>query len=103
MEVSVCGQKLFTRSTTVAHKTLNPVFNDIFVFDINPDKLPQVTLILKVKHRGIVRDTGVGVLHLGYCVKVESQYKHWEQVMEKPHLEIEQWHQLHDYEAAEDI
>lgn len=64
---------------------------------MHSDKLPQVTLIFKVKHRGRVRDVSLGTVHLGYCVNVESEYKHWEQVMEKPHLEIEQWHAIQEY------
>ncbi|KAL9986362.1 hypothetical protein ACROYT_G000501 [Oculina patagonica] len=97
LELTFCGRKLSTRTTKTAHNTLTPNFSEVFVFDMHADKLPQVTLIFKVKHRGRMRDVALGTVHLGYCVNVESEYKHWEQVMEKPHLEIEQWHAIQEY------
>ncbi|XP_020631966.1 synaptotagmin-7-like [Orbicella faveolata] len=97
LEVTFCGRKLSSRTTKTAHNTLTPNFSEVFVFDMHSDKLPQVTLMFKVKHRGRMRDVSIGTVHLGYCVNVESEYKHWEQVMEKPHLEIEQWHPIQDY------
>lgn len=97
LEVTFCGRKLSSRITKTAHNTLTPNFSEAFVFDMHSDKLPQITLIFKVKHRGRMRDASLGTVHLGYCVNVESEYKHWEQVMEKPHLEIEQWHPIQEY------
>lgn len=97
LEVTFCGRKLSSRTTKTAHNTLTPNFSEVFVFDMHSDKLPQVTVIFKVKHRGKMRDVLLGTVHLGYCVNVESEYKHWEQVMEKPHLEIEQWHPIQEY------
>lgn len=97
LDVTFCGRKLSSRSTKVAHNTLAPNFSEVFVFDMHKDKLPQVTLVFKVKHHGRMRDVTIGTVHLGYCVNVESEYKHWEQVMEKPHLEIEQWHAIQEY------
>lgn len=97
LEVTFCGRKLSSRITKTAHNTLTPNFSEAFVFDMHSDKLPQITLIFKVKHRGRMREVSLGTVHLGYCVNVESEYKHWEQVMEKPHLEIEQWHPIQEY------
>lgn len=97
LDVTFCGKKLGSRTTKVAHNTRAPNFGDVFVFDMHTDKLPQVTLIFKVKHRGKVREVNLGTVHLGYCVNVESEYRHWEQVLEKPHLEIEQWHAIQEY------
>lgn len=96
LDVTFCGRKLSSRSTKTVQHTLAPNFGEMFVFDIHSDKLPQVTLIFKVKHSGKLRDTSIGTVHLGYCVHVEGEYKHWEQAMEKPHLEIEQWHPIQE-------
>lgn len=96
LDVTFCGRKLSSRSTKTAQNTLVPDFSEVFVFDMHTDKLPQVTLLFKVKHRSRMRDISIGSVHLGYCVHVESEYKHWEQVMEKPHLEIEQWHAIQE-------
>lgn len=97
LELTFCGRKLSTRTTKTAHNTRTPNFSEMYVFDVNSDKLPQITLFFKVKHRGMMRDVPLGTVHLGYCVNVESEYKHWEQAMEKPHLEIAQWHTLQEY------
>ncbi|KAJ7384603.1 negative regulation of dense core granule exocytosis [Desmophyllum pertusum] len=77
LELTFCGRKLSSRTTKTAHNTLTPNISEVFLFDMHPDKLPQVTLVFKVKHRGRVRDVTLGTVHLGYCVNVESEYKHW--------------------------
>ncbi|XP_068693595.1 synaptotagmin-7-like isoform X2 [Montipora capricornis] len=96
LDVTFCGRKLSSRSTKTAHHTLAPNFCELFVIDMQPDKLAQVTLIFKVKHSGRVRDVCIGTVHLGYCVHVEGEYRHWEQSMEKPHMEIEYWHPIQE-------
>ena len=60
LEVHFCGRKLQTRTTKVVHKTQNPPFNEIFILDLSNDKLPQVTLVFKVKNKGRVRETHIG-------------------------------------------
>lgn len=96
LDVTFSGRKLSSRSTKTAHHTLAPNFCELFVIDMQPDKLAQVTLIFKVKHHGRMRDVCIGTVHLGYCVHVEGEYRHWEQAMEKPHMEIEYWHPIQE-------
>ncbi|XP_068693603.1 synaptotagmin-7-like isoform X2 [Montipora foliosa] len=96
LDVTFCGRKLSSRSTKTEHHTLAPNFCELFVIDMKPEKLNQVTLIFKVKHRGRMRDVCIGTVHLGYCVHVEGEYRHWEQSMEKPHMEIEYWHPIQE-------
>ncbi|XP_068740631.1 synaptotagmin-7-like isoform X4 [Montipora capricornis] len=96
LDVTFCGRKLSSRSTKTEHHTLAPNFCELFVIDMKPEKLNQVTLIFKVKHHGRMRDVCIGTVHLGYCVHVEGEYRHWEQSMEKPHMEIEYWHPIQE-------
>lgn len=87
------GKKLHSRSTKVVHKTQNPEYDERFDFNIPDDKLPQVTIHFKVKHRlKMKRDVTIGMVKLGYDADHETEYRHLEQVLEKPHLCIENWH-----------
>lgn len=94
LEVHFCGRKLQSLTTKVVQKTQNPTFNEIFILDLSNDKMPQVTLVFKVKHKGRVREAHIGQVHLGYSVSVESEYRHWEQVVEKPQMAVEATHKI---------
>lgn len=57
-------------------KILN--FSEMYVFDVDLDKLFQIMLFFKVKYCGRVCDVFLGMVYFGYCVNVESEYKYWE-------------------------
>lgn len=92
------GKKLHSCSTKVVNKTRNPDYNEVFDFFIPDDKLPQVTIYFKVfRHRGkMKRDGLIGMVILGnrhgHDAEHETEYRHFEQVVGRPHLCINYWH-----------
>ena len=89
------GRTIQTRSTKVVQRSQDPHWNETFKFDIPNDLVPKLTLVFKVKHKGkIGRATSLGQVNIGKCVNVESEYKHWVQVMDKPLMTIGAWHRI---------
>ena len=91
------GKKLHSRTTPVIAKNRNPEYAARFDFVVPDDKLPQITVVFKVKHQGRLRDHPIGMVKLGYDADRETEYRHLEQVLDKPHLSIENWHSLKKY------
>lgn len=96
VEILFSNHKLHRRKTKVIPKSCNPEYNEIFEFDIEDDKLPQVMVSLKVKSHWKLRKTRkIGMIKLGYTSDPqEPQYRHWEQVLHHPYMNIETWHAI---------
>ncbi|EDO26993.1 predicted protein, partial [Nematostella vectensis] len=101
VDIWFTGQKLFSRVTKVQYKSKSPIFNEVFIFDVSDDKLPQITISFRVKHHGKLREKHIGRVDLGANALTEIEYRHWEQVLDKPHLEIDQWHDIRSYNGSE--
>ncbi|KAK3733258.1 hypothetical protein QZH41_011101, partial [Actinostola sp. cb2023] len=98
VEILFVGKKLCSGTTKVVSKNRDPEYdNENFDFVIPDDKLPQITIVFKVKHHGKMRDSPIGMVKLGYDADRETAYRHLEQVLDKPHLCIENWHAIQKY------
>lgn len=98
VDIMYVGKKLHSRTTKVVNKNRNPDYEDeTFHFIIPDDKMPQTTVVFKVKHRGKMSDKPVGIVKLGYDADREMEYRHLEQVLDKPHLSIANWHVIRKY------
>jgi hypothetical protein len=97
VEIVFIGHKLHSRKTKVFHKNTQPEYSEVFEFDIADDKLPQITVNFKVKQHGKMRDSSIGMIKLGYTADRETEYRHWEQVLHHPYLNIEKWHAIRKY------
>lgn len=89
------------------HDDKEPSFEEKFDFVVTRDKMPQTSVILRIYHHGrranvLSRSSLVGVVFLGYQFELYGFHpfmldygaRHWASVIEKPHLNIEEWHPI---------
>lgn len=72
--------------------------------------MPQTSAILRVYHHGrrvnvLAKNVLVGVVFLGYQFELYGSHpfmldygaRHWASVIEKPHLDIAEWHPIQSF------
>ncbi|XP_028406890.1 synaptotagmin-1-like [Dendronephthya gigantea] len=88
--------RIFKRKTKVQHHEWNPEFDEGFDFELTRDQMQSTSITMKVIHRGKLRDHLIGVVLVGFNVDpTETGYQHWNMMMDKPNLSIEQWHKIY--------
>ncbi|XP_077576267.1 synaptotagmin-11-like [Stigmatopora nigra] len=93
------GRKRIAKKKTHVKKcTLNPVFNESFIYDIPPELLPDVSLeFLVVDFDRTAKNQVVGRLLLGSHGAPPSGAAHWREVCHNPRRQISKWHALAEY------
>lgn len=88
------GKKTMKRKTTVKMRTLNPVFNESFPFEIDMGDFEEISLMFIVADY----DKGQPGEPIGQCIIGQLGQglgaKHWEQVRRSPRKPICFWHTL---------
>ncbi|XP_065566230.1 synaptotagmin-4-like isoform X3 [Artemia franciscana] len=93
------GQRVAKKKTHVKKRTLNPVFNESFVFDIPPDAqgLENISLeFLVLDWDRVTKNEVIGRLELGGSNASGSALQHWNEVLNAPRRQIAEWHKLRD-------
>lgn len=91
------GQRIAKKKTHVKKRTLNPVFNESFVFDV--PAAPNATLdhvsleLLVLDWDRVTKNEVIGRLELG-CAGAGSARHHWREVQAAPRRQIADWHKL---------
>ncbi|KXJ25983.1 synaptotagmin-1 isoform X2 [Exaiptasia diaphana] len=93
------GVRLSKANTRVKRKTLNPVFNEKFNFNVNSDQISLTTVVLKVVNHydvnyGSGGSGGMGQVVLGYN-SLGSGQEQWNSMLESPSRHIEKWHKIY--------
>lgn len=93
------GRKRIAKKKTHVKKcTLNPVFNESFIYDIPPELLPEISVeFLVVDFDRTTKNEVLGRLILGLHSPVASGASHWREVCENPRRQISKWHNLIEY------
>ncbi|KAL3064984.1 hypothetical protein OYC64_001093 [Pagothenia borchgrevinki] len=93
------GRKRIAKKKTHVKKcTLNPVFNESFIYDIPPELLPEVSVeFLVVDFDRTTKNEVLGRLLLGLNSPETSGAKHWAEVCQNPRRQISKWHNLSEY------
>ncbi|KAF0880551.1 SYT11 protein, partial [Crocuta crocuta] len=93
------GRKRIAKKKTHVKKcTLNPVFNESFVYDIPPDLLPDISIeFLVIDFDRSTKNEAVGRLILGAHSVTASGAEHWREVCESPRKPVAKWHSLSEY------
>lgn len=89
------NQRVTKKRTHVKKRTLNPVFNESFVFDIPYNEgLDNVSLHFHVlDYDRITKNETIGKVELGLKGSPSAQ-KHWQEVAASPRKQIADWHKL---------
>ncbi|CAL8248852.1 unnamed protein product [Lota lota] len=93
------GRKRIAKKKTHVKKcTLNPVFNESFIYDVPPELLAEVSVeFLVVDFDRTAKNEVLGRLPLGLHSPCPSGTSHWAEVCENPRRQISKWHSLIDY------
>uniref|UniRef100_A0A1I8HW69 C2 domain-containing protein n=1 Tax=Macrostomum lignano TaxID=282301 RepID=A0A1I8HW69_9PLAT len=80
--------------TAVKKKTLNPEFNEDFLFSVSPQELPLKTLEITVWDKDFgAKNDFIGALRLGNKCSGE-RWTHWEAAIKMPYQTHTVWHPL---------
>uniref|UniRef100_A0A8C6XDI3 C2 domain-containing protein n=1 Tax=Naja naja TaxID=35670 RepID=A0A8C6XDI3_NAJNA len=89
--------------TKVHRKTLNPVYNESFIFQVG---CKNVDLVISVWDRDkVTKDDQIGKLFLS-CRATGNQLRHWSDMLANPRRPMAQWHSLQpveDHSSEEDL
>lgn len=95
------GKKIKKRKTTVKLRTLNPAFNESFAFEIDFDKIEEISLMFVVADY----DPGSSGEPMGQCIIGQLGQglgaKHWEKMRRSPGKPVAFWHMLKPVPKAE--
>ncbi|KAL0590696.1 Synaptotagmin-11 [Plecturocebus cupreus] len=88
------GRKRIAKKKTHVKKcTLNPVFNESFIYDIPTDLLPDISMeFLVIDFDRTTKNEVVGRLILGAHSVTASGAEHWKEVCESPRKPVAKWH-----------
>ena len=88
--------RLEKKKTNIKMRTLNPVFNESFTFEIPWEKIRETWLEVTVMDFDKVgRNEMIGKAILG-CRSGPMESRHWNDMASKPRLQVAQWHLLKD-------
>nr|CAG4648640.1 EOG090X05OW [Polyphemus pediculus] len=93
------GQRVAKKKTHVKKRTLNPVFNESFVFDLpaNATSLDNISLeFLVLDWDRVTKNEVIGRLELGSVKGSGTALHHWNEVLSSPRRQIAEWHKLKD-------
>ncbi|KAH3840508.1 synaptotagmin-4-like [Dreissena polymorpha] len=89
------GQRIAKKKTHVKKRTLNPVFNESFLFDVPYNEgLQNISLeFLVLDWDRMTKNEVVGRLEIGAKSRGAQQH-HWQEVINCPRKQIAEWHKL---------
>lgn len=93
------GQRIAKKKTHVKKRTLNPVFNESFVFDLpsGAKDLSSISLeFLLLDWDRVTKNEVIGRLELGGPKSIGTALHHWAEVVSSPRRQIAEWHKLRE-------
>jgi len=93
-------QRITKKKTHIKKRTLNPVFNESFVFDLpktQDSSLDNIQLeFVMLDWDRVTKNEVIGKLELGREGSEGSQLHHWTEIQVSPRRQIAEWHRLGD-------
>lgn len=84
------------KKTSIKMRTLNPIYNESFIFEIPWEKIREASLEVTVMDFDKVgRNEMIGKIILG-CRSGPMETRHWNDMVAKPRQQVAQWHLLKD-------
>lgn len=96
------GQRIAKKKTHVKKRTLSPVFNESFAFDIplvegSNASLDDVSLeLMLLDWDRVTKNEVIGRLELGGPRCTGAALNHWKEVCNSPRRQIAEWHKLNE-------
>uniref|UniRef100_A0AAG5CPN0 C2 domain-containing protein n=1 Tax=Anopheles atroparvus TaxID=41427 RepID=A0AAG5CPN0_ANOAO len=96
------GQRIAKKKTHVKKRTLSPVFNESFAFDIPTTEGAGATLdgvsleLMLLDWDRVTKNEVIGRLELGGPRSNGSALNHWKEVCNSPRRQIADWHKLRE-------
>uniref|UniRef100_A0A8D8CHC2 Synaptotagmin-11 n=5 Tax=Culex pipiens TaxID=7175 RepID=A0A8D8CHC2_CULPI len=96
------GQRIAKKKTHVKKRTLSPVFNESFAFDIPSTEGTGATLegvsleLMLLDWDRVTKNEVIGRLELGGPRSTGSALNHWKEVCNSPRRQIADWHKLRE-------
>ncbi|KAF1387158.1 hypothetical protein PFLUV_G00102440 [Perca fluviatilis] len=94
------GRRLKKRKTSTMRNTLNPLYNEAIVFDVPPENINQISLLIAVMdYDRVGHNEVIGVCRVGN--EAESLGRdHWNEMLTYPRKPIAHWHPLMEVWAS---
>jgi Ca2+-dependent lipid-binding protein len=84
------------KKTSIKMRTLNPVYNESFIFEIPWERIREATIEVTVMDFDKVgRNEMIGKVLLG-SKSGPLESRHWNDMIAKPRQQVAQWHLLKD-------
>lgn len=95
------GKKKRKWKSRVIKKTLSPVFNQDFAFDIANMDIHNITLKLIMKDEDMLsKNDTIGKVEFGDNADHATGRSHWKDMIANPYTRITRWHSLDQHSAA---
>jgi len=92
------GQKIAKKKTHVKKRTLTPVYNESFVFDLpsnDPNTLEHISFeFLVMDWDRVTKNEVMGRADVGLKARTATGRTHWEEVRKNPRKQIAEWHRM---------
>ncbi|XP_075044174.1 synaptotagmin-9 isoform X1 [Mixophyes fleayi] len=93
------GRRLKKRKTSTKRNTLNPVYNEAIVFDVPPENIDQISLLIAVMdYDRVGHNEVIGVCQVGNGAESLGR-EHWSEMLSYPRKPIAHWHPLVEWSA----
>uniref|UniRef100_A0AAY4BBB1 C2 domain-containing protein n=1 Tax=Denticeps clupeoides TaxID=299321 RepID=A0AAY4BBB1_9TELE len=88
------GKRLKKRKTSTKRNTLNPVYNEAIVFDVPPESIDQISLLIAVMdYDRVGHNEVIGVCRVGNDAESLGR-DHWNEMLTYPRKPVAHWHPL---------
>ncbi|XP_028811741.1 synaptotagmin-9 [Denticeps clupeoides] len=94
------GKRLKKRKTSTKRNTLNPVYNEAIVFDVPPESIDQISLLIAVMdYDRVGHNEVIGVCRVGNDAESLGR-DHWNEMLTYPRKPVAHWHPLTEYQGS---
>ncbi|XP_076136481.1 synaptotagmin-11b [Alosa pseudoharengus] len=91
-------RRIAKKKTHVKKSTLDPVFNESFIYDVPAELLPDISVeFLVMDFDRTTKNEVVGRLVLGARSSLPAGAAHWHEVCGNPRRQVSKWHSLSEY------